>query len=101
MREWKDSDNVKRVHDDLYKPSDPSNPSSEKYISLIINNVFAEKERTQSNALWAQSVLETIFDENHLSTKIDADIVDSWLEALTDTEMVVILYNFFVHLLYF
>jgi hypothetical protein len=51
MREWKESDNVKRVHDDLYKPSDPSNPSSEKYISLIINNVFAEKERTQSNAL--------------------------------------------------
>lgn len=89
MRDWKNSSTVKKVHDDLYMPSDPDDQSSDTYITLIIKYVFtSEKERTNINAVWAQSVLEAIFDENHLSTKIDTEVVESWTETLTDTELV-------------
>ena len=44
MREWKQSEEVKTVHDDLYKISDPDNESSDLYLTLIIKSVFAEKE---------------------------------------------------------
>ena len=84
MREWKRSNSVKKVHEDLYAQVDEDDPSSDTYIAVIIRTVFPDKERTQRNAIWAQSVLETIFDEKHLSPKIDAEIVDSWIEALTD-----------------
>ena len=89
MRAWKASKNVQQVHEDLYKPSDSDDPPSDTYITLIIKSVFAsEKERTNENAIWAQSVLEVIFDEDHLSSKIDADIVDSWTGNITDTDVV-------------
>ncbi|UZO15860.1 uncharacterized protein OCT59_007271 [Rhizophagus irregularis] len=88
MRTWKASKNVQQVHEDLYKPSDSDDPSSDTYISLIIKSVFAsDKERTNENAIWVQSVLEVIFDEEHLSSKIDADIVDSWTGNITDTDV--------------
>lgn len=87
MREWKSSEEVKKVHEELYLPSDPTDPTSDTYLTVIIKAVFPEKERTNQNAKWAQSVLEAIFDVEHLSTKIDADIVETWIEALTDTEM--------------
>ena len=38
MKEWKQSDNVKKVHEDLYNPSDPNDPSSEQYIALIVKS---------------------------------------------------------------
>ena len=95
MKEWKQRDNVKQVHEDLYNLSDPNDPSSEQYIALIVKSVFAEKDRTHANAIWVQSVLETIFDERHLTTKIETDAVESWTEAITDTEQI-ILYNLFV-----
>ncbi|UZO27398.1 uncharacterized protein OCT59_019596 [Rhizophagus irregularis] len=82
------SKNVQQVHEDLYKPSDSDDPSSDTYISLIIKSVFAsDKKRTNKNAIWVQSVLEVIFDEEHLSSKIDADIVDSWTGNITDTDV--------------
>ncbi|CAB4427257.1 unnamed protein product [Rhizophagus irregularis] len=103
MRAWKASKNVQQVHEDLYKPSDSDDLSSDTYISLIIKSVFAsDKERTNENAIWiqskvagetrgqatlVQSVLEVIFDEEHLSSKIDADIVDSWTGNITDTDV--------------
>ena len=88
MREWKTSEEVQKVHESLYQPSDPNDPKSDTFLTVIIKTVFpSEKERTIKNAMWAQSVLEAIFDENHLSPKIDADIVESWTETLTDTEM--------------
>ncbi|UZO12537.1 uncharacterized protein OCT59_004070 [Rhizophagus irregularis] len=88
MRTWKASKNVQQVHEDLYKPSDSDDPSSDTYISLIIKSVFAsDKERTNENAIWVQSVLEVIFDEEHLSSKIDADIVNSWTGNITDTDV--------------
>ncbi|RGB31575.1 hypothetical protein C1646_817224 [Rhizophagus diaphanus] len=69
------SKNVQQVYEDLYKPSNSDDLSSDTYITLIIKSVFAsEKERTNENAIWAQSVLEVIFDEDHLSSKIDVDI---------------------------
>lgn len=86
MREWKTSEEVKKVHEDLYQPSDPNDPGSDTYLTVIIKAVFpSEKERTNKNATWAQSVLEAIFDENYLSPKIDVDIVETWIEALKDT----------------
>src|SRR5277367_364639 len=91
MHKWKTSDTVKKVHDELYSPSVPDEVMSDAYITVIIKAVFAsEKERTVANATWAQAVLEAIFDEKHLLTKIDVDIVDSWTKALSDTEMVCI-----------
>jgi len=75
MREWKQRENVKKVHEDLYVPSDPNDPLSDTHIELIIKSVFIEL--TYINAIWSQSVLEAIFDENLLSPKIDADIIET------------------------
>ena len=83
-----EEDRTKQVYNDLYKPSDPADDTSDTYIALIIKYVFtSENERTKQNARWVQSVLETIFDEEHLSTKIDSEALETWIEAITDTEM--------------
>ena len=85
IRQWKMNEDVQKVHDDLYAPSNPSDPSSDTYIALIIKSVFtSENERTNANVIWTQSVLEVIFDQNHISTKIDADIVETWTKTFTD-----------------
>ena len=85
MREWKSSLNVRKVHEELYTLIDPKDPGSDTYAATIIKSVFpSENERTNANAIWAQSVLEAIFDQNHLSTKIDADVVEQWTETLTE-----------------
>ena len=76
MKLWKESEEVKAVHDDLYKPSNPDDESSDTFFTLIIKSVFTEKELTNENVIWTQSVLESIFDVEHLSTKIDSDIID-------------------------
>lgn len=77
------------MHDELYLPSVPDDPASDTYLAVIIKGVFtSEKERTNENATWAQAVLEAIFDEKHLLTKIDVEIVESWTKTLSDTEMV-------------
>jgi len=90
MREWKQSSDTRKVYEDLYKSSDCDNENADTYLSLIIKSTFsAEKEHTTSNAIWVQSVLETIFDVKHLSTKIDMDVVSNWTDTITtDTEMV-------------
>ena len=78
MKEWKGLENVKKVYEDLYKPSDPNDPNSDTYITLIIKSVFSsENKRTKQNAIWVQSVLEAIFDEQHLSPKIDTEVLGS------------------------
>jgi|SRR5581483_8757901 len=94
MRVWKNQENVKKVHNDLYTPIDPNDPSSETYITKIIRTVFPDKDRTKRNAIWAQSVLESIFDVKHLSPKVNAEIVDSWIETLTD---VIHFYSVFIN----
>ena len=87
MKEWKELENIQKVHEDLYTLSDLNDPSSDTYITLIIKSVFSsESERTKENGYWVQSVLEAIFDKKHLSPKIDSEVLDSWLEALTDEE---------------
>jgi hypothetical protein len=101
MKEWKQSDEVMSVHDDLYKPSDPGDESSDTFFSLIFRSVFGEKEMTTDNLIWTQSVLETIFDVDHLSTKVDSDIIDVWKDAIKRDGQVkshvngVVLYFFF------
>ena len=66
----------------------PNDPESDTFLTLIIKTVFpSEKEHTIKNATWAQSVLEAIFDKNHLSPKINVDIVETWIKALADTEI--------------
>jgi hypothetical protein len=77
------------VYEDLYKSSDGDNENADTYLTLIIKSTFAaEKERTTPNGIWVQSVLEAIFDVEHLSTKIDTDVVSTWTDSITDTEMV-------------
>ena len=72
----------------MYNHSDTEDENSDTYIILIIKSVFINtKERTNSNAIWVQSVLEIIFDESNLSSKIISDDVDSWTDAITDTEV--------------
>src|SRR6266496_2715748 len=85
MLEWKTSEEAKTVHKELYDLVDPDDPRSDTLLTVIIKAVFSDKELTNKNARWAQSVVETIFDTNYLSPKIDADIIESWTEALTDT----------------
>ena len=36
-----------------------------------------------ANAIWTQAVLEAIFDANHLSTKLDNDIIEQWTKRLS------------------
>ncbi|CAI2186109.1 1344_t:CDS:2, partial [Funneliformis geosporum] len=56
-------------------PIDSEDTQADTYISLIIKSVFTvDKERTQLNGIWVQSVLEIIFDEKHLSSIIDSDV---------------------------
>lgn len=85
IKAWKTSKEVKAVYDDLYCPSVPGDPSSDTYAALIIKSVFpSEKEITQENAVWTQSVLESIFDVEYLSTKIDNDVIESWKNAINE-----------------
>ena len=77
MLEWKTSEEAKTVHKELYDLSDPDDPRSDTLLTVIIKSVFSDKELTNENARWAQSVLKTIFDIKHLSPKIDADIIES------------------------
>ena len=85
MYDWKTSEEAKTVHKELYDLVDPDDPRSDTRLTMIIKSVFSDKELTNENATWAQSVVEAIFDVNHLSPKIDADIVESWKEALANT----------------
>jgi len=86
IKAWKTSKEVKAVYGDLYRPSVPDDPSSDLYIALIIKSIFpSEKELTQKNAVWAQAVLESIFDVRYLSTKIDNDVIESWKNAIEVT----------------
>jgi hypothetical protein len=85
IKAWKTSKEVTAVYDDLYSPSVQDDPSSDTYAALIIRAVFpSDKELTQENAVWTQSVLETIFDVEYLSTKIDNDVIESWKNAIID-----------------
>ena len=77
MKAWKLSDEVNKVHDDLYNPNDPSDNASKTYLMLIIKSVFNNEEVTTENVVWTQSVLEVIFDVDHLSTKMDGDIIET------------------------
>ena len=77
MRNWKNSEDTKSVYEDLYRSSVSDDKSSNTYLTLIIKSAFSEKELTQKNAIWGQAVIESIFDVEHLSSKIDTDVVDA------------------------
>jgi len=88
MKNWKMQENVKRAYDDLYSAVDPDDANSDFYISLIIKNVFvSNEEQTDKNAIWTQAILEMIFDEEYLSTKIDSDSIDAWYMKLASNEV--------------
>ncbi len=51
MREWKASEEVQKVHESLYQPSDPNDPESDTFLAVIIKTIFSsEKERTIKTA---------------------------------------------------
>ena len=50
------------VHKELYDLSDPDDSRFDTLITVIIKTVFSDKELTNENARWAQSVLKAIFD---------------------------------------
>ena len=77
---------MRQVYNDLYKPIDLNNPGSDTYVAVIVCSVFAEKECTMLNATWTQAVLESIFDTEHLSTKIDNEIIEKWMERLSKND---------------
>src|ERR1700752_4179699 len=99
--------NYKKAYNDLYNPCDLDNPNSEIFLSLIIKYVFVSNDEcTNANAVWIQAVLETIFDEDYISPKIDADYVDMWIQKLSNNENVCKLFinnltNFFKHILFY
>ena len=93
MKAWKSSDEVNKVHDDLYNPNDPSDNASETYLMLIIKSVFNNEEVTTENVVWTQSVLEAIFDVDHLSTKIDGDIIETWSKIIKNEGQVISVVN--------
>jgi hypothetical protein len=99
MRKWKSSEAVRKVHEELYNPSNPDDPSSDTYLSSIIQATFTPKERTKENAIWAQSVLEAIFDEDYLDSKIDAEVVEKWNKSLQVVSIRVYLVFFVFELL--
>ena len=47
LRDWKMSENVQKVHKELYMPSNPKDLTSDIYLMIIIKSVFPfAKERT-------------------------------------------------------
>ena len=85
MYDWKTSEEAKMVHKELYDLVDPDDPRSDTRLTMIIKSVFSDKELTNENATWTQSVVKAIFDVNHLSPKIDADIVEAWKVTLANS----------------
>jgi len=52
MLEWKTCEEVQSVHKDLYMSSDPNDPASDMFLTVIIKTVFSsEKEHTNKNAM--------------------------------------------------
>lgn len=82
MKAWKARANVRKVYEDLYSPTDPNNAESDTYLAVIIRSVFG-KECSASDALWTQAVLESIFDTEYLSSKIEGEIIEKWTESLS------------------
>jgi len=58
MLEWKTSEEAKTVHKELYYLVDPDDPRSDTLLTVIIKAVFSDKELTNENAKWAQSVVK-------------------------------------------
>lgn len=85
MLEWKKSGEVQLVHDELYNSSVPDDPSSDTFITIIIKSVFTNKELTRKNAVWVQAVLETIFDVEHTSSKMETEVIDAWVNAILES----------------
>src|SRR5436190_23939693 len=77
MLEWKTSEEAKMVHKELYDLVDPDDPRSDTLLTVIIKTVFLIKSLQTKTRDGHNRVLETIFDTNHLSPKIDADIIES------------------------
>ncbi|CAG8851921.1 14815_t:CDS:1, partial [Racocetra persica] len=87
MKNWKQHNNTKKVHEKLYAPSDPKDLSSNTYFTLIVKNMFVSKEEhTYENAVWTQTVLEIIFNEEYFSSKIDIEYVDIWTKRIMTNE---------------
>jgi hypothetical protein len=83
MKIWKMSSITKKAHEDLYHQINPDDENSDTYLSSIIKKVFVVgEEQTRKNAIWCQAILEIIFDENFLSSKLEADIIDKWYTKL-------------------
>ncbi|CAG8823412.1 22290_t:CDS:2, partial [Racocetra persica] len=75
------------AYNDLYNSCDPDDPNSDIFLSLIIKYIFvSNEERTQANAIWTQAVLETIFDKEYLSPKINRNVIDMWIQKLLNPE---------------
>ena len=86
IKKWKEDERTKDVYEDLYNRIDPEDPQSDTYVAKIIKETFAKNEQTELNSLWTQAVLEIIFDPEHLSTKLDTDIIDKRFDMLLKNE---------------
>ena len=60
----------------LYEKINPTDINSKTYMKAIVESSFTDEEITEANSLFAQTVCEAIFNPEHLSTNIDANIID-------------------------
>ena len=82
VQRWKQSQTVQAAHGLLYEKINPTEASSKTYMKAIVESSFTDEEITEANSLFAQAVCEAVFDPEHLSTNIDANIIEKWYKKL-------------------
>jgi len=74
--QWKQSPTIQVAHAMLYEKINPTDINSKTYMKAIVESSFTDEEITEANSLFAQAVCKAIFDPEHLSTNINANIID-------------------------
>ncbi|CAG8454419.1 13625_t:CDS:2 [Funneliformis mosseae] len=90
MKEWKELENVQKVHKDLYTPSNSNDSNSDTYITLIIKSVFlSENERTVKNGIWIKMLVDKEHTVNNADEEAFYSPLDQYIEENGDIDDVV------------
>ncbi|CAG8657351.1 6341_t:CDS:2 [Funneliformis mosseae] len=59
------------------------------FLVVVIHPYSTSKTilKVVKNSKESVKVIKTIFDEKHLSTKIDSEVIETWTGTFNDTEM--------------
>jgi hypothetical protein len=102
MKNWKTSNKTRKAYEDLYNSINPEIETSDTYLESIIKKVFvSDKEQTQKNAIWCQAILEIIFDEKCLSSKIETNTIDQWYTKLLKVPIIINYCMLFINFIIF